>query len=410
MTTEVRKLDKAHYPQWYDNLTLAFGGLHEAEEERALWDELVEFARAFAAWDGDELIGTASGFAFRMTVPGGASVPANGVTMVSVADTHRRQGVLTAMMRRQLDEVRALGEPLSVLTASEAPIYGRFGYEAATRMVRARIDAHRVRVAAPEGIERVRVRRAGLLESLPACEAVYAALVPGRPGLFARQPGWERLGVLDPEADRAGFSALRAVLAERDGEVVGYTRFQVKPVWDAAGTPHGEVRVRALEALDPAAYAALLRHVLSLDLVETVELSRTPLDAPWQTLVSDVRRCRPTLREELYVRIVDVGAALAARTYQVPVNVVVEVRDDFCPWNAGRWRLRGGPEGAECVRTEDAADLALSVRELGGAYLGGTSLAEFAAAGRVRELRAGALGPASLGFGSQVAPFLAHGF
>ena len=119
MTTEVRKLDKAHYSQWYDNLTLAFGGLHEAEEERALWDELVEFDRAFAAWDGAELIGTASGFAFRMTVPGSAPVPANGVTMVSVADTHRRQGVLTAMMRRQLDEVRALGEPLSVLRSEE---------------------------------------------------------------------------------------------------------------------------------------------------------------------------------------------------------------------------------------------------------------------------------------------------
>ncbi|CAM5252507.1 GNAT family N-acetyltransferase OS=Streptomyces tendae OX=1932 GN=GUR47_09305 PE=3 SV=1 [Streptomyces tendae] len=126
--------------------------------------------------------------------------------------------------------------------------------------------------------------------------------------------------------------------------------------------------------------------------------------------MSDIRRCRPELRDALYVRLVDVGEALAARTYQAPVDVVFEVEDAFCPWNAGRWRLSGDAKGASCERTPDAADLVLSVRELGAAYLGGVSLGSLGAAGRVREVREGALAAASVGFGSDVAPWLPHGF
>jgi predicted acetyltransferase len=92
------------------------------------------------------------------------------------------------------------------------------------------------------------------------------------------------------------------------------------------------------------------------------------------------------------------------------VDVVLDVEDAFCPWNSGRWRLSGDAKGAVCGRTSDAADLALSVRELGAAYLGGVSLASLAGAGRVRELRQGALAEASVGFGATTAPWLPHGF
>ncbi len=156
-----------------------------------------------------------------MTVPGGARVPAAGVTMVGVAATHRRRGVLTSLMRRQLDEVRALGEPLAVLTASEPAIYGRFGYGAATFQVNAEIDTARVRLSVPDGTDDVRLRYAVPGEVLDECEAVYARLVPGRPGMLARRPGWERLGLLDPESERDGASPLQCVLARRDGEVTG---------------------------------------------------------------------------------------------------------------------------------------------------------------------------------------------
>ena len=409
MGTDLRVLRQDEWDEWYGNLIRAFGGVPESAEERELWRELSVDDRSIGAWDGERCVGTAGAFAFRMTVPGGALVPAAGVTMVGVAGTHRRRGVLTSMMRRQLDDVRSWGEPLAVLTASEPVIYGRFGYGAATYHVNADIDTTRVRLSVPPGTDDVRLRYAAPADVLDACEAVYARLVPRRPGMIARVPGWERLWLLDPESDRDGASPLQCVVAERDGEVVGYARYAIKPEWSTAGA-QGSVAVKDVGALDPAAAGALWRFLCSIDLTSSVRIHSRPVDDAWQHLVSDIRRCEPTLRDVLHVRLVDVGAALAARAYQAPVDVVLEVADAFCPWNAGRWRLTGDATGATCVRTEEAADLALSVRELGAVYLGGVSLASLAAAGRVRELRAGASTEASVAFGWPVAPWLPHGF
>ncbi|WP_369195629.1 GNAT family N-acetyltransferase [Streptomyces djakartensis] len=406
----LRVLQRDEWDKWYNALLRGFGGVPEAAEERELWNALTEFDRSLGVWDGDECVGTAGAFGFRLTVPGGAPVRAAGVTMVSVAATHRRRGVLTSMMRRQLDDVRAWGEPLAVLTASEPAIYGRFGYGAATFHLSAEIDTIRVRLSVPDGTDALRVRFAAPADVLDVCEALYARLVPTRPGLLARQPGWERLGVLDPESERGGASPLQCVLAERDGETVGYARYRVKPEWETAG-PNGTVVLEDLVALDPAADAALWRFLFGIDLTSKITLRGRPVDDAWQYMVSDIRRCLPRLRDSLYVRPVEVGAALRARTYQAPVDVVFEVEDAFCPWNAGRWRLSGDQKGASCERTRDAADLALSVRELGSAYLGGVSLTALAAAGRVRELRQGALAEASVAFGSGgPAPWLPHGF
>lgn len=403
-----RVLRRDEWDDWYGSLVRAFGGVPEPDEERELFRELTEVDRSLGVWDGG-WVGTAGAFTFGLTVPGGASVRAAGVTMVGVAATHRRRGVLTSMMRRQLDDVRSWGEPLAVLTASEPAIYGRFGYGAATFHVNAEIDTGRTGLSVPPGTDGVRLRYAAPAEVLDACEAVYARLVPGRPGMLARRPGWERLGLLDPESRRDGASPLQCVVAERDGETVGYARFRVKPDWGPGG-PDGSVVVSALAALDPAADAALWRFLFGVDLTSTVVVRGRPVDEAWQYLVSDIRRCRPEVRDSLYVRLVDVGAALQARTYRAPVDVVFEVEDAFCPWNTGRWRLSGDAKGASCERTEDAADLALSVRELGAAYLGGVSLTALAAAGRVGELRRGALAEASLAFGSDAAPWLPHGF
>ncbi|MCI3269632.1 GNAT family N-acetyltransferase [Streptomyces cylindrosporus] len=409
MGTDLRALAESEWDEWYDNLLRAFGGMPESAEERALWREITETERSVGAWDGDRCVGTAGAFSFRLTVPGGASVAAAGVTMVSVAATHRRRGVLRSMMRRQLDDVRSWGEPLAVLTASEPEIYGRFGYGAATQHVNAEIDTSRVTLSVPPGTDDVRLRYASPTEALGACEAVYARLVSRRPGMVARIPGWERLWVLDPEGERDGASPLQCVLAEREGEVVGYARFRIKPEWDHAG-PKGTVVLSDAEALDPAAHAALWRFLFDIDLTSTLSARGRPVDEAWQYMVSDLRRCGRRLRDSLYVRLVDVGGALEARTYQAPVDVVLEVEDAFCPWNGGRWRLTGDAKGASCERTEDTADLALSVRELGSAYLGGVTLGALAAAGRVRELRQGALTEASLAFTSTAAPWLPHGF
>ncbi|CAM5365456.1 GNAT family N-acetyltransferase [Streptomyces griseorubiginosus] len=409
MGTDLRVLRRDDWDEWYDNLLRAFGGIPEPAEERETFRELTEIDRSIGVWDDGRCVGTAGAFSFRLTVPGGASVPAAGVTMVSVAATHRRRGVLTSMMRRQLDDVRSWGEPLAVLTASEPVIYGRFGYGVGTYQLNADIDTARVRLSVPPGTEDVRLRYAAPAEVLDACEAVYARLVSRRPGMIARIPGWERLWLLDPESTRDGASPLQCVVAERDGEVVGFVRYRVKADWDATG-PKGTVVVSDLEALDPAGHGALWRFLFDLDLTSRIDIRRRPVDEAWQYLVSDIRRCSPLVRDALHVRLVDVGAALEARTYQTPVDVVLEVEDAFCPWNAGRWRLSGDAKGASCTRTTDPADLALSVRELGAAYLGGVSLASLAGAGLVRELRQGALAEASVGFGSVVAPWLPHGF
>ncbi|MDN3251456.1 GNAT family N-acetyltransferase [Streptomyces sp. MA25(2023)] len=409
LKTELRTLRKSEWGTWYATLVRAFGGVPEAAEELELYESLTEADRSLGVWEGDECVGTAGAFSFRMTVPGGAEVPVAGVTMVGVAATHRRRGVLTSMMRRQLDDVRSLGEPLAVLTASEPAIYGRFGYGAATFQVNAEIDTARVRLSVPDGTDDVRLRYAAPGDVLDVCEAVYARLVPGRPGMLARRPGWERHGLLDPESSRGGASPLQCVVARRGGEVTGYARFQVRPGWSGEG-PAGTVVLRDLAGTDPVTEAALWRFLFGIDLTSTLSVRGRPVDEAWQYQVSDLRRCGPVLRDALYVRLVDVGAALAARTYQAPVDVVFEVEDAFCPWNAGRWRLSGDAKGASCERTSDAADLALSVRELGAAYLGGVSLTSLGAAGRVRQVRPGALAEASVGFGSDVAPWLPHGF
>lgn len=410
MTTELRVLQPSEWNKWFSSLELAFGGSEEPAEQREQYRSVTEYERSLGIWDGDDVVATTGAFTFRLAVPGGALVPAAGVTMVSVASTHRRRGLLTSMMRRQLDDVRALGEPIAVLTASEPEIYGRFGYGAATRQMSLSIDTDRTRLSVPEGTDEVRLRYAREDEAVDACESVYARLVPGRPGTPAHGPGWERKSLIDPESSRVGGSALQCLLAERDGELVGYTTYRIKPDWDDAG-PKGRIVVSDLAALDPAAYAALWRFLFAIDLTSTVEARNRPTDDAVLHLVSDVRRCDIRQRDSLHLRLVDVGAALEARTYRGPLDVVFEVEDAFCPWNAGRWRLTADAKGgASCKRTEDAADLALSVRELGTAYLGGESLGSLALAGRVRELRAGAVAEASSAFLSDVAPWLPRGF
>ncbi|MBT2439226.1 GNAT family N-acetyltransferase [Streptomyces sp. ISL-36] len=409
MTMEIRVLDPAEWDDWYGTLELAFGGVPESPEERQAWQELTRYDRSIGVWDGERCVGTAGAFTFRLSVPGGAIVPAAGVTMVSVAATHRRRGILTSMMRRQLDDIRAWGEPLAVLTASEPEIYGRFGYGVGAYATRATIDTTRVRLSVPDGTDDVVLRQVDPAKSTAEREAVYARRVTARPGMLVREPGWERVPLLDPEGERGGASPRQCVVAERDGEVVGYALFAIKPEWTPAGAD-GSVLLKDLEALDPVAEAALWRFLCSIDLTSSVRIHSRPVDDGWQHLVSDIRRCAPTQRDSLHVRLVDLAAALEARRYQAPVDVVLEVADAFCPWNEGRWRLTGDGKGAMCVRTADPADLSLSVRELGAAYLGGTSLVSLAAAGRVRELRGAALVEASVAFGSPVAPWLPHGF
>ncbi|MFJ3832347.1 GNAT family N-acetyltransferase [Streptomyces sp. NPDC090046] len=406
----MRVIQADEWDVWYGQLELAFGGVPESPEDQELYKSLADTDRSLGVWDGGARVGSAGAFALRLSVPGGAIVPAAGVTAVGVSPTHRRRGVLTSLMRRQLDDIRAGGEPLAVLTASDPAIYRRFGYGTATYALALEVDTTRVRLSVPPGTDAVRLRLVDPQQALADCERVYAALAPTRPGMLARQPGWEELPVLDAPSARGGGSALKCVVAEReDGEVIGYARYRVKPDWDQTGSD-GKVEVSDLDALDPAACAALWRYLFSIDLTWTVRAPRRPVDDPLLHLVSDIRRSRPRTRDALHVRLVDL-AALEARTYGAPLDVVVAVADAFCPWNEGRWRLVVDDKGAaRCTRTEEPAELEMSVRELGSAYLGGIALTSLAAAGLVRELRPGALTETSRAFAGDVAPWLPHVF
>ncbi|MFC9431167.1 GNAT family N-acetyltransferase [Streptomyces sp. NPDC056987] len=415
MTLDLRVPSRSEYASWQGALELAFGGVEGSVGDPDLLRDLAEIERAIGVWDGDECVGTAGAYSFRLSVPGGAQVPTAGVTRVSVAPTHRRRGVLTSMMRRQLDDVRSWGEPLAVLTASEPMIYGRYGYGVASHALTAEIDTSRVRIQAPGGGDghgdgiRLRRVRPDDPEVREACEALYAAEVARRPGMLGRRPGWERLPVVGTGVGRDGLSPLQCVLAERDGEVVGFTLFHNRPEWDMAG-PKGAIELKDLHAADPVAYAELWRFLFGIDLTSAVRVRSRPVDDPFRYLVSDLRRCALRVRDDLYLRPVELAPALEARTYRAPVDVVLEVTDAFCPWNEGRWRLSGDAKGATCARTADAPDLVLSVNELSAVYLGDTALTALAGAGRVREVRAGALDAASVAFGSDVAPWLPHGF
>lgn len=397
--------------QWQDFYTAVLNAFHEGEpgEASSLWRSLAEPGRCLTVRDKGAIVGTAGIFSFQMAVPGRQVVKTAGVSLVSVQPTHRRRGVLSALMRHQLDSLRRQRVPLAVLTASEAPIYGRYGYGVAARQLSLDIHSRRVCLTAPAP-DGVTLTIEAPHKALAVCEEFYARQVPHRPGMLGRAPGWEHLPLLDPPSWRKGAYPLECVVARVGGEVAGYARYSVAVDWSHHNTAQGTVRVRDIEASDPRVYAALWRFLLETDLTSRVVAPNRPIDDALLHMVSDVRHCAPTVLDSLYVRVVDVPDALAARAYSAPVDTILEIEDAQAPWNQGRWHLTGDRTGAVCTRTDAAPDLTLDAAALGSAYLGGTTLTELAAAGRVHAHRPDTLAAATAAFTSPVAPWLPHSF
>jgi predicted acetyltransferase len=371
--------------------------LHEIERE------IFEPDRSLIVEDQGGVVAHAGSFTRELTVPG-AVVPAAHVTMVGVAPTHRRRGLLTRSMHRQLVEILAAGrEPVAVLWASEGRIYPRFGYGQAAQLLRLRVDTREVKINSPAAAASGRLR-AGTPGALQVELAkVYEQLRPDRPGWSNRDDRWWRYVLADPPARRHGGTERRAVVHEGPVGVDGYALWRSKSAWDESG-PNGEVIVNAIVAGTPEAYGALWGFLLGIDLTRTVTYWAAAVDEPLLHVVNEPRRLKPMLADSLWVRLVDLPSALAARRYAIGVDAVFEVTDALLPENRGRWRLVGDVGGASCVRTDAAPDLACDVVDLAAAYLGGVSLAALAGAGRVRELRPGSLGPASAAFGWHRAP------
>jgi predicted acetyltransferase len=381
------------------------------EHERMVF----EFDRSLAAFDGDAIVGTTAAYSFRLTVPGGA-VNAAGVTFVSVLPSHRRRGILSAMMRHQLADIAARGEPVAALLASESVIYGRYGYGSASGQLNLTIRSREGALnpaAAPEPGS-VRLLAAPPADLRSELAKVYDSVLPHRPGMIARDERWWQSVLDDAEFARYGMSPLRCVAAGDDSGPRGYALYRTRPGWDDDGLPYGSLSVVELMAADAAATAALWADLLTRDLIGEVSARKRPVDDPLLDMLADRRRARAYLTDALWVRLVDVPAALCRRRYCCAADVVLEVTDELLPANAGRWRLRcpGPADGAaaSCEHTTAAADITLPVAALAAGYLGGGRLGALAAAGLVTEHTKGAVAMLSAAMYSDPAPWCPSGF
>jgi predicted acetyltransferase len=376
----------------------------EIEVERSI----IARSRNLAAIEGEAIVGSASSYPFELTVPGGATLPAGGITMVGVLPTHRRRGLGRALMRRQLDELHDQGTPLAYLWASEGRIYQRFGYGlgamAASFDIR-RQDSDLLRAVDPQG----RVRLVDRTEALKVFPSVYERVRPARPGFVDWDEHWWKETFLDIASTRDGATPFFWAAYETADGLEGYLVYRVKES-DHRGMVDNIIVVEELMAATDDAYTALWRYCFEVDLVRRVKGWKRPADEPLLFMLAEPRGLGLRLRDGTWLRLVDVEAALAGRRYAVEGRVVLEIRDGFCSWNEGRWLVEGGPEGATCRRAGDEPDLVTDPATLAATYLGAVPLRTLAAAGRVEERTTGALRRADAMFATGVAPWCPHIF
>jgi predicted acetyltransferase len=357
--------------------------------------------RTVAAYDGADIVATAASYPFELTLPGGTQVPVAGVTAVSVSPTHRRRGILRQMMHFQLDDVAARGEPLAILNASEATIYGRFGYGVASLFQELEVNTARAgfRRLLPD---RPPLRLVPKEHAIPVIAPIYDRYRQEVPGSLSRSVAWWKIMLGDVEQWKGGGKLFVVVAEPYDGDAGG---FAVYKVVQSGPTGTWRVEVRELVAVEPHVEATLWRFLFDIDLVATVLVQTRPLDDPLRFWLADLRALQVRrVLDYLWVRILDVSAALESRRYPVPGELVLEVDDPFRPAVSGRYRVAGGPDGASCERTEHDPDLSLGIEELGSLYLGGVLARELAHAGRIREHTPGALGRMSAMFAAARQP------
>ncbi|MFF3643824.1 GNAT family N-acetyltransferase [Streptomyces sp. NPDC002564] len=365
-------------------LSLAYLVFHETpeEEKRKHHHDLLLDCTRIGAYENGELVGLLAAFPFTVSVPGG-ELPCPCLTFVSVAPTHRRRGVLSGLIGELFARAAADGAPIAALWASEDAIYGRFGFGPATRGHTVEIDSRRplaLRIAPDD-------RPLRLVDPADAPALLgpyYDRTRADRAGRIARTEAWwrEEWLVTEDEEDDALSPPRVVVLGDPAGPVAGYAIYRTRTRDDAPGL----VRLDELEADTPAAQAALWRYLASIDLTGLVRAWGRPVDDPLHLFAGDRDQVRVTGEfPALWVRLVDVRAALEARSWAAPVDVVLDVRDDRVPANRGRHRLTASPDGCTYTPTGDPADLTLDVRDLAACYLGGTGAGAVLGAGLATE-------------------------
>ncbi len=373
----------------------------EGTERLAQW---LELDRMHAAVVGHRIVGGAGAFTFDVSVPGGGLVPTAGVSVVGVLPTHRRRGVLTAMMRAQLADASERGDVLAYLWASESTIYGRYGYGLASRIGEMTLAHERTAFASPFE-QRAEVRLVAAGEAASVFPPLYEAARQRRAGMISRSDTWWRTRRLEDDPARRNGGPLTCALLSLDGEPAAYALYRVNQDW-AAGSSKGSVRIPEAIATSSEAERELWRWLLDFDWTSQFVAGLLPVDHPLFLLLAEPRRMKFVLNDGVWVRLLDLEAALAARSYAGADEVVLEVVDELCPWNEGRWRV--GPGGAQ--RTEADADLRLGITEVGSVYLGGFGFADLGRALRLEELRPGAVARADALFRTDAEPWCAEIF
>jgi predicted acetyltransferase len=410
MSWEIRPIRPDELPAFIRVDGVAFSSPQSDEEIESVRGSF-EFDRSLAALEDARFVGSASAMSFDLTLPGYTTIPVAGVTWVAVLPTHRRRGILTALMRRQLADVRARGEALAVLTASESLIYRRFGYGAATSTITVEIEKPHTAFISPHmlaGRYRFVEHETAITEILPP---LYDDVRRTRIGELSRTLAKWKSQYRTPNAPFDGFGPRLYVVYESDtGQVDGAVIYRAKLEW-TNGVPTGALQMSELIARTPEAYAALWRYCLDVDLVSRIRGLNRPVDEPLRWMLADSRRLRVThLTDNLWVRLLDIPTALAARRYATQGQLSFEVSDTFLPDLAGRYTLDGGPESATCGRSDHAPDLSLDVASLGATYLGGVSFNTLAQAGFVREETPGAIARADAMFATFPAPYCSTPF
>ncbi|QUH01775.1 GNAT family N-acetyltransferase [Saccharopolyspora erythraea] len=356
--------------------SLFMRSLHRPDVDDQQWERVAgryEPGRVLGSFDEGELAGTAISLASSIAVPGGGVLPAAAVTGVGVRADRTRRGALRSLMRRQLADARESGEPLAMLHASEAVIYERFGYGVATRSRTVSLDRFRS-VLRPEAPVGGRVRMVDADTAAKLLPEIYRNIGLRRTGMISRSDGWwtSWLAALRE-------STVAAVHSDDDGVDDGFVLYEAKAndyrFDDGAIT----LQVLDIQGADPAVVAGLWGFLLGLDLADRIVAIR-PVDELLEWWLTDRRQCRVTsVDDDLWLRLVDVPAALSARTYGKADPVVVEVRDAFLPDNSGHYRIEPG----EVRRCGDSPQLSLGVDALASLYLGDVAVSDLVAAGRV---------------------------
>ena len=383
---------------------------------RDVTDERLEFFHShfldtlhYGAFVDGSLSGTTGAFMTELTVPGGATVPCSAVTQVTVLPTHRRRGLLTEMMSVHVADAVDAGAVAAMLVAAEWPIYGRFGCGMAVEAAGTVLDARTARFVDPVPSGSVELVDAAMLRA--EAPAVFDRHRLTSPGAITRSDdAWDVLtSILPRPGDDPPKKRVRALHRNAMGEVDGYAVYDPEERWEH-NRPFVTLTVHELLTNDEAAYRDLWLFLSQVDWVSDVKAIVRAVDEPLSHLLVDGRAARQIDRSDhLWVRLLDVPAALAARTYAGPVSLVLEVDDAFGA-AGGRFALEGDVDGATCTRTDADPDVTLGLDVLGATYLGGTRLWPFALAGRAHERTPGALTALDRALQTTRAPWGTTGF